>query len=346
MARRRIKHDKPADIDTMLRHVSRRHPHALPRVLFDIDQPIADVRFVETQITARQRRVDRALCIKVGEEYRLLHIEWTYRLDRFVGARVYEYHHLIVMGAEMDAKAHRESGGRASKPMRVDSVVVVLTGPKTKRLPKIGFYRTSSTEEKFSGVRYRIEAIYERTVSELEAMGSDFWLAFAPLAVDGDAANLKRVLETLKGRTNPEDFADLAAMMLEFAHVKKDRDELVAVIKSQTKRDLTMESIIYKEGKADGLKEGLERGLERGIARGRERGIEQGREQGREQTLVHLLERRIRRTMTSGERRRIASRFRKDGPDSLGDAVLELSREELVAWLAPNGHRPNNRRTA
>ena len=333
MPRHRSSHEKPADIDTMLRHVSRRHPDALPRMLFGIEEPIEEARYVETQVTARQRRVDRALRVKIAGKGRVLHIEWTYRLDRHVGARVYEYNHLLVMGTHTDTRTEREKRGRRSRAPYVDSVVVVLTGRK-RRMPRVGLYRTSSKGELFSGIRYRIEAIYQRTVAELFGMGSVFWLAFVPLAVDVDEEKLGRALFMLASATTEQDYADLAGMMVALAHLKKKHQpELLEMIKSHVPRNVVMQNWLYKEGKADG------------VSWGREVGRQEGRQEGLA-PLLHLFARRLGRPITEAEERRIASRLRKVGPNKLGDVALDLSREALIAWLAPNGHRTNEHEAA
>ncbi|MDC0743899.1 hypothetical protein [Polyangium mundeleinium] len=76
------------------------------------------------------------------------------------------------------------------------------------------------------------------------------------------------------------------------------------------------------------------------VAKGREEGREEGREQGREQgraeglrPLVHMVERRLGRAMTSAERSSLVELLRKQGPDRVGDAVLDLSPAELATWI-------------
>lgn len=316
MARRKSKRGRSHDIDTILRHTSRRHPTALPRILIGLDEPIERFEWVETQVTARQRRIDRGLRIEVAGEPRILHIEWTLRLDRAVRRRIHEYHHLLVMALEMDARAKRKKGWPVSERISIDSVVVVLMGPK-RTMPRFSHYRTSSTDQKFSGVRFRIEAIYQRTVAELEAMGSDFWLAFVPLAIDVTIKKLEEVINALRTRTNQEDFNDLVATMLVLARLNKNHPGLPDMIPSMvTKEEAMLEfRAFYREGKLRGV------------------------EKGREETLLHLLEKRLARSLTSSERLRVAKRMAKHGSEIVDDAILDLSRDELAAWLAPNGHR-------
>ncbi|AUX41815.1 uncharacterized protein SOCE26_032400 [Sorangium cellulosum] len=50
--------------------------------------------------------------------------------------------------------------------MPIESVVVVLSG-REEPWPTHGSYRTSPPGEAFSGVHFRIEAVYQRTMAEL-----------------------------------------------------------------------------------------------------------------------------------------------------------------------------------
>lgn len=86
-----------------------------------------------------------------------------------------------------------------------------------------------------------------------------------------------------------------------------------------------------------------QRGKQRGLEKGLEQGLEKGLEQGREQALIRLLERRLARSLTASEQRRISARMVKHGHDMVDEAILDLSRAKLAAWLAPNGHRPKER---
>ena len=314
----RHERDTRDGIDRMLRHASRPHPRALPKPLFGIDEPIEETSWVETQVTGRQRRVDRALCVKSGKKRRWLHVEWTVRLDELIDIRVYEYNHLLNMAAHADAKAVRKEGKRPPKPIRVNSVVVVLTGPKSG-VPKRGSYRTSSKGEPFSGVRYRIEAIYQRAVAEIEAMAADsvFWLVFVPLAVDVDERAIVRALESLQTSTNQRDFEDLAATMFVLATLKEDGQRMMDVISSRVSRSVMLDNWLYKEGRKEGLEKGLERGLEK----------------GRAELLVLQFEQRLSRALTTEEQKCLVARLHKEGPQELAKAVLNLSGAKLAAWL-------------
>jgi len=63
-------------------------------------------------------------------------------------------------------------------------------------------------------------------------------------------------------------------------------------------------------------------------------GMEKGVEKGATNALAHLFERRLKRALREDERERLRERTEALGPDRLGDIVLDLSVEELAAWLA------------
>jgi hypothetical protein len=66
----------------------------------------------------------------------------------------------------------------------MESGVLLLTG-RRQRWPRAHALRTGWRERRWSGTRFRIDAVYQRTVAELFARGSPFWLAFTPLARGG-----------------------------------------------------------------------------------------------------------------------------------------------------------------
>lgn len=283
------------------------------------------MRWIETQLAARQRRVDRALVAKIGDDIHLQHIEWTERLTHDVYVRVYEYNHLLVMAAHQDANERSIAGKPRVKPASVDSVVVVLRG-RRKSLPEFGFYRTSSTQASFSGVRFRIEAIYLRTVAEIESMGSAFWLVFVPLAVDVDDEALIRVIHSLKARTNAQDFADFIATMICVARLRKDHPNFLDVISSEERRQIMFTNEWLVLGRREGRKEGRKEG--------RDEGREEARQE-RERLLLGMFERRLGRSLTAIEQVGFTSWLSKrNGAKNMANAVIDLSAEELAARLS------------
>jgi hypothetical protein len=83
--------------------------------------------------------------------------------------------------------------------MGASSTVVLLSG-REKPWPAYGRYRTSPREQRFPGVRFRIDAVYQRTLAELRRRESTLWMVFAPLAVDATAEAMPCVLDDLRVR--------------------------------------------------------------------------------------------------------------------------------------------------
>ncbi|UQA63468.1 hypothetical protein [Polyangium aurulentum] len=262
----------------------------------------------ETQLDARHRRLDRALDANVDGERRILHFEWQGDLPPEVSFRVYEYNAFLALAVAAEA------GGRKGPVPRIDSVVVLLGG-REEPWPDYGSYRTSSEDAPFSGVHYRIEAVYQRTVAELEARGSPFWLVFVPLAVDADRPKIRRVVEALRTQASSRAFDELGVAMAVLAEADRRRRGLADVVRSLLPRELVMQSSIYKEGK------------------------EQGRFEGQLEQLAHLFERRLARALTPEEHATLVERVQEQGAMPVSDVVLDLSREDLAAWLTTkNGH--------
>lgn len=306
--------------DEALRSLSRRYPDGLAQLVLRRNERIEHVEWSETQISARELRMDRVLCVRLaGGRERLVHGEWTDRLNEEVKRRVGEYHLTVAMAARIDTDVAAKLELRGPGMRLVESVLVVLRGRK-KRWPTHGIYRTSPSGAKFCGVQFRIEPVYQRTVAELESRRGVFWLAFVPLAIDVDENKLRRVIERLRAELDAEEFDEMMVTMLAMARLKKDAPGLTDVIKSAS-REVSMNPLIrfgLVEGRAEGRAEGLA-------------------------LAVRLFERRLGRPMTDSEKHRLEKRMSKDGPDKLGDVVLDLSRDELAAWLAP---RKASKRTA
>ncbi|WP_437681096.1 hypothetical protein [Sorangium sp. So ce131] len=91
--------------------------------------------------------------------------------------RVFEYNCLTALAMADEARANK------GEPVPIDSVVVILSG-REEPWPTHGSYRTSAPGEPFSGVHFRLEAVCQRTVAELEARGSVFWLIMLDLPPD------------------------------------------------------------------------------------------------------------------------------------------------------------------
>jgi hypothetical protein len=85
-------------------------------------------------------------------------------------------------------------------------------------------------------------------------------------------------------------------------------------------------ALSYERGQQAGQQEGFDRGTKEGFERGA-------------QSLAHLFERRLGRPLHDDERALLRERNETLGPDRVGDVVLDLSADELAAWLADPGAR-------
>ncbi|HRI67885.1 MAG TPA: hypothetical protein PK156_26790 [Polyangium sp.] len=291
---------------------------------------IRGLEWAETQVTGRSRRLDRLLYIDTTDsKRRILHIEWFMRLDVRALERTAEYHLLSVMLARQDARRHPRRRRRVWRGIAVESIIVVLTG-RTKPWPKFAEYRTSPVGKRFSGVRFRIEAVYQQTVDELLAKGSVFWYVFVPLAKDADEMRVRRTVEILKAQTNEAEFVEVIAAMLVMAEIKKDRPELAEVIRLESMLNIRTRNPLFVELEDRGRQEGLRQGHKKGLQEGLEKGLEKAL-----LLLLCLLERRLGRSVRVAERARIVRRLKRLGPEKLASAVLDLSPDALATWLKP-----------
>ncbi|MBK8257640.1 MAG: hypothetical protein IPK82_33840 [Polyangiaceae bacterium] len=64
------------DVDLTLRHVSRQFPMSFAKALLPDRWKVTAATWLDTQVTSRQRRLDRVLDVQAGEERRLEHVEW------------------------------------------------------------------------------------------------------------------------------------------------------------------------------------------------------------------------------------------------------------------------------
>ncbi|MFT3767312.1 MAG: hypothetical protein QM820_17575 [Minicystis sp.] len=317
------------DADITLRHIVRRHPEALVQAL-GVEGRVEIVGWLDTQVTALERRLDKALGLRIEGELRALHVEFEYELTKSVGRRLYEYQALFNLGRS------RETPDDPVPP--IESLVVVLTGRK-KAWPDDGNHRTGWLERPWSGIHYRIDAVYQRTVDELRGRGNVLWSVFVPLVRDATLEAVQRVIKDLRAHVlDAEELGDLLAAMLVMADVDpwghNLREEIAVMLQSEGK-DLMEVSKTLREAFERGQRAGLEKGIEAGIERGREKGLEEGRRQAVEQMLSRLFMRRLGRALTEQERQALATRA-KD-PDEAQEHALSLEGEALVAWLLDPG---------
>jgi hypothetical protein len=312
------------DADISLRHVTRQHPEQLVRGLLTDGMaglPMDVVGWLDTQVTALERRLDKALLLKWAGEPRVLHTEITLDLPQDMAYRVHEYQALLLMALR---------GEDPKQPLPpIESVVVVLRGRK-EPLPAKGELRTGWPESEWSGSRFRIEAVYQRRIEELLARQSPLWLIFAPLARDATATAMSRVLEMLRAQVpQAGERGELFTALLVMADLDpwghNLREEIVAMIQRNEEDRFIFESRT--------LREVFEKGLAEGLGKGLEQGLEQGRQQAIEAMLHRLFRNRIGRDLTAAEQTALAKRAHELGPEQAMDVAGGLSGDELITWL-------------
>jgi hypothetical protein len=297
--------DESEDLDLTFRHVTRLFPEQLARALLPAGAQITSARCLETQVTSRGRRLDRLLEVVLQKERRVEHNEWQVEMTAVVPFRLYEYHTLTALALAAETPA-------GEKPPRIRSTVVLLSG-REEPWPAEGEYRTSPDDAPFSGVTYRIEAVYQRTVAELVARGP-LWAIFTPVAVDADPARMKAVLDKLRAEHDKRDFEELAVAMTVVADKDKRQRGLRAAIMSVVGKEVVMESWVYKKGK--------------------ELGKLEGKLEGKHDAVVELYEMQLGRPLEEGEKAALLQRIGSLGSRRVMKVGTELSPEGLATWLA------------
>jgi hypothetical protein len=218
---------------------------------------VTSATWIDTQRTSRQRRADCVLDVQTDGQRRIEHTEWQLRWEADLPFRLFEYHVLLALDVNDEVEG--------DDPPPIRSTLVLLSG-RNKKWPTRGVYRTSPPGEPFTGVTFRIDAVYQRTVAELSARGSPFWLVFAPLAVDADARAMERVVATLQDGQDERRFAELAVALTVMADADKRRRGLRNAIIPLLKKEIVMESWVFKQGRVEGRAEGRAEGEARGKA--------------------------------------------------------------------------------
>lgn len=177
---------------------------------------------------------------------------------------------------------------------------------------------------RFSGIHFRIDAVYQRSVAELQARGSPFWLVFTPLARDATAAAMREVVTAIRAQVPyGDDRWELLAALLVMAGVDAWGHTLKQEIQAMIRHE-PVDSIQVSET--------LRNVYERGQREGREEGKQEGLEKGVQQMLRGLLSRRLHRALTAREQEALAARAAID-PDQVQEKALALEGEALAAWL-------------
>ncbi|WP_438013807.1 hypothetical protein WMF18_23050 [Sorangium sp. So ce315] len=297
------------DADITLRHLARRRPEDLVRAFVPEGCPTDVLGWVDSQVTNIERRLDKALRVRVDGEPRVLHVEFCFALREDVPDRVFEYLGFLFAALRLEAP---------DDPVPpIESVAVVLSGRK-RRLPVTGKRRVAWPGRPFSGVHFRVDAVYQRTVGELRARGSVLWLVFAPLARDATVAALQEVVaEIHAGARTAEERGELYTALLVMATIDpwghNLRKELVMMVEDKEEGLLRRTPII-----GEMIIEAEQRGEQRAIA----------------ELLGRLFARRIGRQPTAEEERSIVERARAMSPGEVEDALLGLEGEALARWLA------------
>jgi len=245
--------DTTEDVDMILRHVARQFPDQFAQALLPPGTVVSAATWLDTQVTARQRRLDRALDVMADGKRRREHTEWQMEMAGDVPFRIFEYHTRLasVLAAETPPSAR-------VPPIR--SSLVLLSG-RDRPWPPEGEYRTSPEDAPFSGVTFRIDAVYQQTVAELFARGSPLWLIFTPLAVDANAEAMGRVVAALRAEVpSKRERNELVAALLVMADTDKRRRGLRQVIVPLLNEEKVMESWVYKQGEESGIEKGRAEG--------------------------------------------------------------------------------------
>ena len=241
------------DVDLCLRLVTQLFREALARAALPPGTDFKVVGWSETQLAARQRRMDRVLTVQLPAGPHRIHYEWELTWDAGIAFRVFEYHFLHALAASSPHKG-------ATLPPTHESHVVVLSGPESP-LPTEGAYRTTAAHSPFGGVPFVIDAVYQRTVAELGARGP-LWLMFAPLAHDATPDAMPRVLEDLRAQVpSPRHFRELAIASLVLADADGRERGLRTFLEACLPREVVVKSWVYQQGQQKGVEQGIEQGL-------------------------------------------------------------------------------------
>jgi hypothetical protein len=297
--------DETETLDLTLRDVTRRFPEHLARALLPPGAVITSARWFETQVTSRQRRLDRALEVIAGGVRRIELNEWQVEMTAGMPFRVYEYNSLTALALAAETPA-------GEKPPRIRSTLVLLSG-REEPWPDEGEYRTSPDDAPFSGVTFRIEAVYQRTVAELEARGP-LWTIFTPLAVDAAPERMEAVLDKLRAESSPQDFGELSAALTVVAHKDKRQRGLREAILGLLNEEDVMQSSVYQLGE--------------------QRGEQRGELRKEQNMLVLLFEMRLGRPLDEGEKATLLQRLGVLGSARVIAVRDQLPPEALASWLA------------
>ena len=308
-------------IDITLRAIVEKSPEDLVKGILAPGTQFQVGEWIESQLTVRERRLDKALKLKIADKEHLLHVEFQVEQGSNLGFRVYEYHSMLALAV---------SNSHPEPPPPIKSVVILLKGPQ-KIGPLQRKYQTSWSEEPFCGVHYTIDPIYLLSLEELEKRQSLLWLIFAPLTVNAEVCKIKELLERLEKKFgNKEKIAELAGVMAIVGTFNYKQQDISTQIIQWIVKELIMQTDpgmqfweeIFKDRIEQEIKQGVEKGLEKGI------------EQGEKNSLFKLFNLRFGKPLTEKEKQLIMLKLARHGYDTLYEAILEISdKQKLRSWL-------------
>ncbi|MFO0757625.1 MAG: hypothetical protein U0359_14105 [Byssovorax sp.] len=306
--------------DIALRHLARRRSEDLARVFAPEARTLLVDGWFDTQLTALERRIDKALRLHVDGEPRILHIEFFFEMSANVPDRLFDY-----LGQIFNALCIEKPRGRVPP---IKTIAVLLSGRK-KRWPIEGRKRAGWPEPAFTGLHFRIDAVYQRSVAELWARNSLFWLVFVPLARDATAPALQRVVREIGTRVpDDQERRELYAALILMAKIDpwghNLKEELTAMITDDDREGFEYLRRLPSIGPL----------IEKAEARAEAKGAEKATETLALELLGGLFARRTGRRPTPEEAQSIVERTKRVGAVKVEDALLDLDRDALLRWLS------------
>ncbi len=294
---------QPREYDNLLKYLAEQYPAPLASWL--LGRPITQVRLLKSELSLQPIRADAVHLLEIDDE--ILHLEFETdptdsepplplrQLDYFV--RIYR---------------------RERKPVR--QVVIVLA--ETNATIPDEFHVGDTWH------RYRVVRMWEQDATPLLAHPG-LW----PLAVLARAAEPERLLVEIAGKVSTiadeSQRNDLTAAAGILAGLRFDRELVHRIFR----REIMMQSVIYREI----LEEGQQIGEQRGIQIGEQRGIQIGEQRGEQHGRVAVIQRQL--THKCGP---MPAEVAAQLPalslaelDQLGAALLDFKAvDDLTRWLA------------
>jgi hypothetical protein len=202
----------------------------------------------------------------------------------------------------------------------VHSVVIVLRGRK-EPWPEEGEYATDWPEVPWSGTRFRIKAVYQRTMAELRARGGLLWRVFAPLAVDASVAGMREVLREIRASAATDEVrAVLYTALLVMAEIDPWGHNLAKEIKAMMEED-SLDEILK-------------------LSPTLRKAFDDGAQSGKQQLMSEAFAAQAGRAPTPDEEIALARRTQEIGATQALRDLFKLHGDALIAWLLGSGPTP------